>query len=358
MERGPFANTFVCDTSGISCESNFIKSYDAIECVPDDQAIREFARLYFQNGISNWEQPDLSAEKREFYKKYNIPEDKLLIFFPLQLDNDTNSKLFSPYYSSVLEAYIDIVNAVNGLVDNVYLLVKRHPRQKNINSFESVTILSGVLVDDAHIFDCIRYSDVIISINSSSAVEAALIGKPVLLLGESILTTNNKVLKIENKDNLQCKLKKLITMVEYANDSIDTVFFSKLLFHYLYTPKAVYQDIGISSVEKIPTPEPRHLNDKTSFTQNEAILTAQVLALFHRCLGQDLNIDGTLQHLDEIEVRLADKERLQAENIKLLQQKDRQIDAIYNSFSWRVTKLLRAVCDLFYAWRKNRGGNS
>lgn len=358
MERGPFANTFVCDKSGINHDSSFIKTYDTIDNVPDDNAIRKFARLYFKSGISNWEQPDASAEKEEFYKKYNIAKDKILIFFPLQIDNDTNAKVFSPHYKSVFEAYRATVDAINDFQDKIFLLVKKHPRQKDITLFAKTPIFSGVLVEDAHIFDCIRYADAIISINSSSAIEAALLGKPVLLLGNTILSANRKIISIQKPEDLQSKIKQLIDMADGSNDLVDTVFFSKLLFHYLFTTVTVYQDIGIYPVEKIPTPESRHFNDKVFFTPKEAILIAKALSNFNQCLKNDSNMDRVRKQLAECEFRLAENERLQTENIKLLKQKDQQIDEIYNSYSWRITKLLRAARNLFYAKRNKEGGNA
>ncbi len=269
LERGPFANTFACDSEGFNYNSSFIKKYSHIPTKSNKTNIEEFAKLYFRKNISNWEQPNSAEGKNAFYKKYNIPEDKLLLFFPSQVEVDINSKLFSPNYKSVFDAYEALVAALAKHASKVFLLVKKHPKQEDETPFLSLPLPSGRWVDDAHIFDCIQYADAIVSINSSCAVEAALLGKPILLLGNSILETHSEVIKANSAGEIGKKLEELFSRVEGKSNKKDDLYLSKLLFGYLYSPLPEYQSLGLKPISMVPVPS-------AAVSQNPEMTSLQV----------------------------------------------------------------------------------
>src|SRR3990172_9887373 len=50
VERGPFANTYSCDSRGINYASEFVREYDRLACDTQEESVREFARAYLGRG--------------------------------------------------------------------------------------------------------------------------------------------------------------------------------------------------------------------------------------------------------------------------------------------------------------------
>jgi len=254
MERGPFGKTFICDNKGFNYSSSFIENYDLITSKSRIENISKFSKVYFQTGVSNWEQPELCKSKKEFINKYKIPEDKHLIFFPAQIDNDANSKLFSPYFNDVYAAFNNIIDALDYYSDKIYLIAKSHPKETAKMKYKKIQSSLGKWIDDCHIFDCLKYSDAIISINSASAVEGALLCKPILILGNSILSPHQHIIRLSKKEGLKKTIDKIIQLIGKNSELMDFNFFDKLLFQYLYTAYPDFEHLGIQSVSKIPLP--------------------------------------------------------------------------------------------------------
>lgn len=262
MERGPFGKTFICDNKGFNFTSSFIENYDSLPVSLRTKNILRFSDLYFKTGVSGWEQPDLCKSKKEFIEKYNLPGDKHIILFPAQIDNDANSRLFSPYFKDVYTAFSDIIDVLKAYSDEIYLIAKSHPMDTAKRKYKKIPNSSGKWIHDCHIFDCLKYSDAIISINSASAVEGSLLCKPVLLLGNSILSTNKNIIKLTQRESLKTVIDKLIQSIGKNSKLMDFNFFDKLLFQYLYTAYPDFVNLGIQSASTIPIPTEKELKIK------------------------------------------------------------------------------------------------
>ena len=250
-ERGPFAGTFAFDPRGINFGSTFVNQYNHLTAVENSDAIARFANEYFGEGDSNWKQPLRVKDQAAFRARYQIPEEKVIVLFPAQVERDTNSKLFSPEFASVYDAYTEIASQCNQHFEEVFLIAKKHPLQEDAENFADVPLKSGVWIEDAHLFDCIRCCDAVISINSSAAVEAVLLGRPILLLGQSILTPNKSVLKICSRGELQGSFVKLLEYAKSREKVIDKQYLSRLLYSYLYTTEPKYVQLGIKDIAEL-----------------------------------------------------------------------------------------------------------
>ncbi len=255
LERGPFARTFVCDKKGFNFSGSFISDYDKIDVEPDEERVRRFRQAYFKGGVSNWEQPELVSERDAFFDTLGIPKDKLLLFFPSQLDRDANSKLFNRHFSSVYEALASTASVLEKHADRVFLLAKKHPKQEDdTERYAAACSRVGKWIEDAHIFDCIAFADAVISINSAVAVEAALCGKPTLILGSSILQPNEAVLKLTDRETFDETIDDLLSLASGRETRIDPAYFSKLLFGYLFSAEPEYVELGLKRPSDFPVP--------------------------------------------------------------------------------------------------------
>jgi hypothetical protein len=181
--------------------------------------------------------------------------------------------------------------------------------QEDSSSFETLPLTSGIWVDEVHIFDCIKYSDAIVSINSSSAVEASLLGKPVLTLGQSILDKNQSVIGITEKSELKNRLDDLLTLVKNGKNQVNNLFFSKLLFGYLFSPDSELNRNGVQGVHQIPFPKYPADENYTVFPADELANIAKVLAIMPpaQIHKKDISLKEWLAFAKKIPIKLLNR---------------------------------------------------
>ena len=186
-EKGMLPESWYIDSAGINAACSLDNS-----CVQQiqDVSLKEQTANYIESivktGASAWNQPDRLGPQ-ELRKSLNLPENCSVVFFPGQVDEDTNITAFSPF-TSMAQAVQTILRS---LPQNTVLLIKPHPK----SSAESQTALAAIannqkamLVNRVNVWDIIEIADIVISINSTVAFEAILQKKSVILLGDSILT--------------------------------------------------------------------------------------------------------------------------------------------------------------------------
>lgn len=110
-------------------------------------------------------------------------QGKRVVFFPLQVQLDTNI-LFYCKYRTMREAFFDIYHNLND--DKTVFIVRPHPEELgdtfiNIPDFDNVWV-----VKDKDLQYWLAMADIVVTINSTVGLEALLVNKPVICLGESI----------------------------------------------------------------------------------------------------------------------------------------------------------------------------
>lgn len=138
----------------------------------------------------------LSDEDTSFVKQlFNItpqttdnvtPKKNLNIFFPLQVQLDTNIILYCKY-RTMRETFLDIYSALNSQGSS--FLIRPHPEETsdtlvNIPRFDNVSVSNEKSLD--HWLD---WSDLVVTINSTVGLEALIKGKQVISLGQSIYSS-------------------------------------------------------------------------------------------------------------------------------------------------------------------------
>ena len=192
-EKGMLPNSWYIDPSGINARCSLTSDCTEQKTAATDQKdLLEYVRSIVSTGASAWEQPKRHG-RSEFLQSLNIPPHSKIIFFPGQVDKDSNIVCFSPL-KSMVEAVKAIIDAMPA---ETVLLVKPHPK----SSSESQAAVAGlavthpnvVIVKDINVWDIIEAADIVVSINSTVAFESLLQQKNVVLLGESILSKTGLV---------------------------------------------------------------------------------------------------------------------------------------------------------------------
>ncbi|MFJ4456526.1 hypothetical protein ACIP1G_21895 [Pseudomonas sp. NPDC089392] len=140
------------------------------------------------------------------------------IFFPLQVQLDTNIIMYSSY-RSMREAFFEIYDALNK--HNTSFLVRPHPEElpetaPNIPRYKNIRVSTEQSLDY-----WLNWSDVVVTINSTVGLEALIKGKKVISLGGSIYSSAGLTSTLSSDLGLSAKAirERLIKYLAYLTHS-------------------------------------------------------------------------------------------------------------------------------------------
>lgn len=137
-----------------------------------------------------------------------------------QVEQDTNYTHFGCAAAEVI-GYIDFLMADDDVPNNISLLRRAHPRQRLTRvSRQLKHHFSHRYFDDSgsNLAESIAKSKFVITVNSTAGVEALLLGKPVLVLGESYYDQLYGVLSLE--DSIQVASGRLTLDADKIKDEV------------------------------------------------------------------------------------------------------------------------------------------
>ena len=198
----------------------------------------------------------IKKRRRESFINKNLIRDiknkKPLIYFPLQVEPERSLLIQAPNYTNQIEV---ITNIVKSLPPGYELYVKEHPIQvfrewRSVNYYKKIMKLPNVKLIHPSVksIDLIKKSSLVITISSTTGLEAAFYNKPSIIfsgMDYSILPSVHKIKAINElpyaiKTSLKKEVKSsdlnyYINLIEENSfeldfDSIDSDFDSN--FHY------------------------------------------------------------------------------------------------------------------------------
>lgn len=174
----------------------------------------------------------LFFHKLNLRKKQKSPSKPLsnYIFVPLQVSNDTQTIIHSPFKGT--QEFISLVeqsfNALNGDLRSKFSLVfKKHPMESHVNyifSHESI-------VSEMNTGDLLKSAELVILINSTTIVEALSMKKKVISLGDSHYNIEGIIYK-SSIQNLEIDLRKYISEKSELDLNLLDSFLNFLKYHY------------------------------------------------------------------------------------------------------------------------------
>lgn len=180
IERGLLKDSIFIDSQGVNGNSSLssIKNFDNIDNINSD-LYNYISELFFKNdaGSTKMEQelPDYVINKR-------------IIFFPLQVQLDTNIILYCKY-NTMREVFFEIYENLNH--KDTLFVIRPHPEESH-ETLSNFPILDNVIISkDLDLNFWLETSDLVVTINSTVGLEALIKGKPVICLGQSIYSSLN-----------------------------------------------------------------------------------------------------------------------------------------------------------------------
>jgi hypothetical protein len=144
----------------------------------------------------------------------NIPEGKF-IYFPLHLEPERTTRIAAPFFANQLEIIRNIAKSIP--IDHE-VFVKEHPMQKlkdwrKISWYKEIIEMPNVELFHPSVssHEMIKKSSLVMSINGTSAMEAAFYKKPSILFADTIFSELPSVLKVNSWEELPDLIRKALT---------------------------------------------------------------------------------------------------------------------------------------------------
>jgi hypothetical protein len=122
------------------------------------------------------------------YFREDVPSDIPFVFFPLHLEPESTTNVFSIFYDNQLE----IIRTLSKALPARWLLaIKEHPNMKNSRAkgfYRTLQRLPNTLLvrPDEPGWKLVRACQLVATLSGTSGLEAAIIGKPVLVFGDPV----------------------------------------------------------------------------------------------------------------------------------------------------------------------------
>jgi len=204
-EKGALPGTWYADPLGINATSSLVLEpsapglHEVLEApLPPDRRAAVLSELdrIAQAGASAWEQPELRGPDG-WRRQLAIPDGAKVLFFPLQVDADTNMRFFSPHFAGSLDALEAVVEALQDR-DDWFVLVKPHPKGTyRQDRLQRAVASRGRCTRTINLHDAVALASLVVTINSTVAAEAAWRNRPVLQLGRGILSGKRIVFEFD-----------------------------------------------------------------------------------------------------------------------------------------------------------------
>ncbi len=174
-----------------SSDFNLKPDFKIIE-IPQSKILRYITRLsdkrYNENILSFFRKKINNEKAAKRFKQFEIEnldleKFKPFIFFPLQVNSDTQIILNSPY-NSMYEAIEDVLPALKST--GYKIIIKEHPLEVEPVDYSSFTNGEQVILTrKASLDELILHSEFVVNINSSVGLQSIAKNKKVLVLGDS-----------------------------------------------------------------------------------------------------------------------------------------------------------------------------
>ena len=148
--------------------------------------------------------------------------DGKFIYFPLHLEPERTTRIAAPFFSDQLEI---IRNTAKSIPIEYKLFVKEHPMQK-LKGWRDISFYKEIMnMPNVELFhhsvssnDMIQKSSLVLTINGTSALEAALFNKPSIIFADTIFSELPSVLRVTSWEELPDLIKRgLTTKINFSD---------------------------------------------------------------------------------------------------------------------------------------------
>lgn len=230
VERGLLPDSYIIDSQGVNFKSNIAGSYTPLLTKERYQKAEAYIEKFINSNSSivNLNQKILN-NKPEIIDRLKLSKNGY-IFFPEQIEGDSNIVLNSPKFKSMTNVAEELLISAKAL--NLSLVIRQHPENKNNNIKYPDDV---IICNDIHIHSLLRNSEFNVTINSTTGLESLLLRKPTFVLGNSIYSGKGFTFDVRNYEEIIDKYKLYSSNSEILEKqkNLFFTFLSYLLSDYL-----------------------------------------------------------------------------------------------------------------------------
>ena len=206
LERGFLAGTFQIDCEGILAGSHIGKlknwKWQDEKEKADWHSVASRVKENYLCSKQTWYQQNSNIGEKKLREQLKIPDDVKVLLFAGQVNEDTQTFLYSPHFLNNLDAFEWFCQTLANR-DDIFILGKHHPMsrvspEKYQDIIQKLIGNKGCWMSDVSLDDCLNLADRVAAVNSTVLYEALLFDKPILMLGESILSNKNIAYEIKD----------------------------------------------------------------------------------------------------------------------------------------------------------------
>ena len=233
IEKGGFPDCYQIDKTGInglSEYSNMTIDELRVESLDIGQGMRISEYLA---GIQRSHNDTSSKSSGESLKaKLNIPLDrKIVVFFgawdvAAGIQSEQFGLLQSPHFEGSHDALLEVQKVLESRSDSV-LLYKLHPCDAAGKNLDKLLWHGSIDVGKCNAIDLIELSDVVCGLQSSLLYMACALGKPILLLGKTVLSGKGIAFELgeEGKESLDLIVQQALAQEGWEKREYNKEFF-------------------------------------------------------------------------------------------------------------------------------------
>jgi capsule polysaccharide modification protein KpsS len=201
LERGYLPESLYLDKNGVLFDSSSYNENKWNYSLTQKQLkkVEEFIEEFKMSKKTLERQQSDRINKQDFLEQIGAKKGQKIAFVPLQKANDTVTRKWCGWIKSVTNFKTIIIYLASNQ-PNTLFLVKSHPLRPDMGLKDSKNIKN---VDHLHYKDCIQYSDIIITINSSVGMQAMIWEKPTIILGNAFFSFDDINYQANNLKDLE-----------------------------------------------------------------------------------------------------------------------------------------------------------
>lgn len=230
VERGLLPDTLVFDPQGVNFKSYIAGSY--LPLITEEE--RKIARAYIKDFSTQGKtivgkNLDRELTSEEVNRKIGLPSRAKFIFFPMQIEGDSNIIINSPIYKKMADVIEDVKQVAN--LTGLKVVCRPHP-EYSLTPEELKKLHPGVIFDNSlHLHTMLKHAVANVVINSTVGLESILLGRPTIALGHSVYSGKGITLDAFHRDHIEVAVRKVI---DSDFDKSGTALRTEALVHQLF----------------------------------------------------------------------------------------------------------------------------
>jgi len=198
MERGLLPKSYLVDPQGVNFKSFFSGSFLPLITEKEEKESSRYIDSFKNNMETIVGKKEKKEKKEEIYKKLDMSEKENYIFFPQQIEGDSNIIINSNRYKKMDEVLSDLLKVGEQL--NLKVVTRLHPENMCISEVKKHRSL--IVNNEIHLHSLLKYSIVNVVINSTVGLESILFDRPTIALGKAIYTDKELTYDVNSYDGI------------------------------------------------------------------------------------------------------------------------------------------------------------